>query len=196
MFRNRSLGEFVLVQTSEMKKYRGGDGLVWRQTDYAIKDLVRNDYTRLIKMEIWNRKSKGKKEEFIGQAEFPLSDCIRENLGKDLFVYHKKNLIGRIESSVAEEFHKYQFIDYIHGGMTISLFVAIDFSLGNKDPKNPYSYHYMNENNIENEDDSDSGDAKKKKKIAAMMRKKAMMTTMSQVQADIHEAAYQKDKAF
>ena len=38
-------------------------------------------------MEIWNRVKKNKKEELIGAAEFPLSDCIRQNLGKDLFVY-------------------------------------------------------------------------------------------------------------
>ena len=152
-----------------MKKYKP-EGLVWRTCDYAIKDLVRNDYNRLIKMEIWNRVKKGRREELIGQAEFPLSDCIRINLGKDLFVYKNKNLIGRIESSVAEEFHKYQFIDYIHGGMTVSLFVAIDFSLGNKHPSDPYSLHYQNEG--PGNEESDSADDKKKKKIAALMRKK------------------------
>jgi len=31
-----------------------------------------------------------------------------------------------------EIWNKYAFMDYIHGGMSLSLFVACDFTVGNK----------------------------------------------------------------
>ena len=76
---------------------------------------------------------------------------------------------------MAEEWNKYQFIDYIHGGMTVSLFVAIDFSLGNKHPTNPFSLHYINEDLDMEESDSDL--EKRKRRLAKRSRK---MNTISQ----------------
>ena len=36
------------------------------------------------------------------------------------------------------------FLDYIMGGCNINVHVAIDFTLSNKDPKEPDSLHYLN----------------------------------------------------
>ena len=60
-------------------------------------------------------------------------------------VYINKVLKGVIEVVSIELWNKYAFIDYIYGGMTVSLFVAIDFSLGNKNWSKPDSLHYISE---------------------------------------------------
>jgi len=42
--------------------------------------------------------------------------------------------------------------------MNLSLFLAVDFSLGNKHYKNPYSLHYINDKVPYIDTDSDDGD--------------------------------------
>jgi hypothetical protein len=46
--------------------------------------------------------------------------------------------------------------------MKLSLFLAIDFSLGNKHFKDPYSLHYLNENIAYYESDSEEEERKQK----------------------------------
>ena len=50
-----------------------------------------------------------------------------------------------------KEWNSYQFIDYIYGGMTCNLFLAIDFTEGNKPFHDPFSLHYMNPREVEDE---------------------------------------------
>jgi hypothetical protein len=70
---------------------------------------------------------------------------------------------GVIEIVNIKHWNKYQFIDYIYGGMTVSLFVAVDFSIGNK------KYHFIDENVKYDEsssdvDDDDPANAKARRK--------------------------------
>lgn len=55
--------------------------------------------------------------------------------------------------------------------MKLSLFLAIDFSLGNKSFKDPYSLHYLNEAINYYESDSDE-EAAKHKSISKKQKKK------------------------
>ena len=50
--------------------------------------------------------------------------------------------------------------------MSLSLFMAIDFTIGNLNYKNPYSLHYLTEDKIAHpcSDSEDESIAKKKKK--------------------------------
>ena len=60
-------------------------------------------------------------------------------------VYIGKVYKGQVEVISVEEWNKYAFIDYIYGGMTVSLFVAIDFSLGNKNWSKTDSLHFISD---------------------------------------------------
>ena len=75
------------------------------------------------------------------------------------------------------EFTKYEYIDYIYGGMTLSLFMAIDFTAGNLSYKNTHSLHYLSENKIVHpcSDSEDESIVKKKKKISDLGNIKEQM---------------------
>ena len=66
-----------------------------------------------------------------------------ESLGKYTPCYNGKILQGKIKLTYYNLYYKFQFIDYIHGGLDISLCCAMDFSLGNKHPTDPTSLHHM-----------------------------------------------------
>jgi hypothetical protein len=172
--RNRSLGEFVHCYQSEKRKNHLENGMHWKPKDFALKELVRNDLTRLLKIEIYLFNKRGE-DQLLGKAEFCLNDVIRDNINQHVNVYLNKVPMGKIETTLAKEWNKYQFIDYIHGGMTVSLFVAIDFSLGNKHPSNPFSLHYINEDL--NMEESDSDLERRKRRLARKSRK---LNTLSQ----------------
>ena len=74
--------------------------------------------------------------------------------------------MGRLQVTDISEYTKYEYIDYIYGGMSLSLFMAIDFTIGNLSYKNPYSLHYLPEDRMGHHcsDSEDESLTKKKKK--------------------------------
>ena len=155
IYRNRSMGDYVSVYTSKYYK-NNPNGVQFKEIEFPLKTIVRNDRERSIRFEVWKRSVKYKTETILGEGEFSIANINRMPDGrpKEFVCLHKKQLAGKVEVVKMEEWHKYQFIDYILGGMTVSLFLAIDFSLGNKHYKDPYSLHYIDEqyHNVESSD--------------------------------------------
>lgn len=156
ILRNRSLGEFVTVHETEKMKFTKGEspGVFFRDITMPMKEISRNDKKRVLQFQI-TLVSKKKGRVFLGTAEMSIHDMVHSKV-KSFSVYIGKIYKGMIEVVDIEIWNKYAFIDYIYGGMTVSLFVAIDFSLGNKNWSKTDSLHYLSEEKILNPDESDS----------------------------------------
>ena len=70
LYRNRSLGEFVLMYTSE-KRRNNPDGALFKECEFPVKELVRNDLERLIKLEVYSCKKRGLNE-LIGEVNITI----------------------------------------------------------------------------------------------------------------------------
>ena len=71
-----------------------------------------------------------------------------------------KTFKGYVKVLKLREWRKYSFIDYILSGLTLSLYVAIDFSNGNINWRNPKSLHHAKEDEVlfESESEEDLGE--------------------------------------
>ena len=67
----------------------------WKVKDFALKEMVRNDLSRLLKIEIYLYNKRGD-DIILGKAEFCLNDIIRDNLHRTINVYLNKAPTGKI----------------------------------------------------------------------------------------------------
>ena len=95
-------------------------------------------------MKFFKLSKKGKPEEFIGEFEFTVGDVVERN-EKEFSILNGRSEYGLLKIIKMNIWNQYAFMDYIHGGMSLSLFVAVDFTLGNKNWKDPHSLHYVDE---------------------------------------------------
>jgi hypothetical protein len=135
---------FEVEKPGKFVKAQEHPGVKFSDITMPIKDFCRNDHKRVLRFSITLvSKKKGTKVD-LGSAEMSVHDMV--NPKKKCFnVYINKVLKGVIEVVDIKLWNKYAFIDYIYGGMTVSLFVAIDFSLGNKNWSKPDSLHYISD---------------------------------------------------
>lgn len=161
IYRNRSLGEFVPIFSTPKTKYtKAEQGVTFSDIHMPIKDICRNDRDRMLRFEIYKITKRGG-QQYLGCAEMSVLSMINSKTG--IFnVYIGKSLRGEIHVAEIKEWNKYAFIDYIYGGMTVSLLVAIDFTLGNKNWSQADSLHYISEEIKENPEESLDEDEIKK----------------------------------
>jgi hypothetical protein len=89
------LGEFVPIYTSEKRKNDRLNGIIWKENDFPMKDLCRNDDNRLLKVEIFES-MKNLNHRLLGGAEFALKDIIIDDK-KSFICYNKKIIAGSLE---------------------------------------------------------------------------------------------------
>ena len=81
------------------------------------------------------------KHKSLGSQTYEL-DSLISNKTKVNFDKYREGTLS------VERIKNYSFIDYIRGGMQISLSIAIDFTASNQPPKDPKSLHYLGDNNL------------------------------------------------
>lgn len=59
-------------------------------------------------------------------------------------VLKNKQQVASIEIMKCHFKNRYTFLDYIHGGCDVSLFVVMDFTMSNLKFDDPLSTHYIN----------------------------------------------------
>ena len=151
LLRSRDLGEFVPFFTQKKEKNDRVTGVKWAMDDFPLREICRNDAGRKLKMQLFDwKKSKGLTIfSLIGDMDFTISG-IKDSQGKWFTCYNSKIAVGKIKLVFFKQFYKFEFIDYIHGGLDISLILAMDFTLSNGDPKNKKSMHHMPPNEAQN----------------------------------------------
>jgi hypothetical protein len=136
--------------------YREGNNekIPWvrvHQTEYKLKNvnpqwetirltgtqLCNTDYEKKIKFECYDWEKSGK-HRLIGSVEIQAKHLKGQfSLG----LMDKNKPAGQLQIRAVTE-NNYTWLDYIFGGMEISLMVAIDFTASNGDPDSPTSLHY------------------------------------------------------
>lgn len=111
-----------------------------------MRELCRNDDNRLLKIEIFDALKNGNKR-MLGSVEFTLKEIVVDEK-KAFQVYNKKIVAGTLTIHNHRFLNRYTFLDYIHGGCTISLMVAMDCTLSNKLRTDKESLHYFDPDNL------------------------------------------------
>ena len=137
------------ILRSETKLFPvGKDGLVhdveWKGLSLSVHSLSKGESLRPLTLGLWLANSPGE-DRMIGSAETSLGQL--NAASKDHESHEGIKFI--FETCKAEVFlssvrveRNDSFLDYIAGGLEISLFVAIDFTKSNKEPDVPGSLHH------------------------------------------------------
>eukprot|EP01119_Soliformovum_irregulare_P001210 TRINITY_DN10930_c0_g1_i1.p1 TRINITY_DN10930_c0_g1~~TRINITY_DN10930_c0_g1_i1.p1 ORF type:complete len:541 (-),score=152.66 TRINITY_DN10930_c0_g1_i1:47-1642(-) len=118
----------------------------WNSFEIPLGQLNGGNMNGQLRFECYDWDSDGK-HDFIGSIDTTLSQII-EHPHMDLLNAKKKK--GKEASGTlhihTEMVQTYGFLDYIFGGCQISLIVAIDFTLSNREPREPNSLHFRSQN--------------------------------------------------
>jgi hypothetical protein len=123
----------------------------WGQTKISMSTLCNGDHLRPLRCEIYDFNKSGK-HTFMGVANNLSVDSLLRG-GKDnrfeIIEPEKqkknKNYVnsGVLTATDCSIEHHYTFAQYVQGGLEVNMFVAIDFTGSNGDPKLPQSLHYL-----------------------------------------------------
>jgi hypothetical protein len=106
--------------------------------------FCKNNKNAYLKMEIWDDSKEGN-HTYIGCSYFTISQIQTQSIsyldtkdknGKDT---------GRVTIESFKALKRYSFMDFLRGGLQVSLYFGIDFTASNGDPRMPSSLHYMNQ---------------------------------------------------
>ena len=90
-------------------------------------------------------------DDFIGSVETSLSELktLPKNMpimGKNKKSKKKEKQFGELTVVQCKETTMPSFVDYMQSSLDMSLIIAIDYTLSNKDPSSPSSLHYIGYN--------------------------------------------------
>eukprot|EP00903_Cladosiphon_okamuranus_P012541 g11743.t2 len=116
---------------------------LWKPQEMSVQALCNGDYMRPLRFEIWDWDRDGD-HDCMGRLNTSLHDLL-EGQGREMQLDHpKKDKKGKGEIRVEHaEIHKQAtLLEYVAGGLQISMTCAIDFTGSNGDPSHPQSLHY------------------------------------------------------
>lgn len=130
-------GKYIPIYQSEVdKKMR------WNETTIPYQILCNVDPERPLRISIYDHKDH-KSAHLVGYADTSFTH-LSEGVNQPIEVINNKNKqVGKIICKKISLDQRYNFYDYIHGGIQLNLITSIDFTASNKDPRNPSSLHYF-----------------------------------------------------
>eukprot|EP00752_Nemacystus_decipiens_P006392 g5760.t1 len=117
---------------------------LWKPQNISVQALCNGDYLRPLRLEVWDWDQDGG-HDCMGRLMTSLQGLL-EGQGREMELEHpKKNKKGKGEIRVEHaEIHKQPtLLEYLAGGLQISMTCAIDFTGSNGDPSHPQSLHYI-----------------------------------------------------
>jgi hypothetical protein len=137
--------EWILVEKTTPIK---GENVRFTQISIAGSKLCYNNRQIMIKFELWKAKKNGK-DYLLGKTHLTLNDITLKSGTRFPITLAEKvnaNTGIRFESFRSERI--YDFVDFIQAGISMSFVVGIDFTLSNKDPRDPASLHFFDGRNL------------------------------------------------
>lgn len=116
------------LQVHETENYHSNLNPVFKPFEIKLQKLCNGDHLRPIRLELWDFVSSGE-HKFLADLDFTIHQLVGEN--KKEFILkdkNKKKNMGTIIFEQATIVSKPEFIDYLRGGVQLSLIVAIDFT--------------------------------------------------------------------
>ncbi|CAH0476660.1 unnamed protein product [Peronospora belbahrii] len=122
----------------------------WKRFELPLQQLCNGDYKRPLSLQVFDE-DRGGKSELIGQVQTTLEE-IQGKRGTN-FVLHNEMLkkkkgkkytnAGLLVAAEADIYREHTFIDYLRGGLEISLIIGIDYTESNGPPNDPRSLHFI-----------------------------------------------------
>lgn len=139
---SRAAGDsgFVVVYESEILKKNLNP--IWKGFEIKVQKLCNSDYYRPIKAEVFSRA--GFKDTLIGECQFTLDELKDQEMRQFTLTNPRKDKDKKYGVLRLRQFsiiEKPDFLDYIRGGVQLSVILAIDFTGSNGDPTFPNSLH-------------------------------------------------------
>ena len=126
-----------------------GKDVIWKLFNKSMKDLCNGDPTRPIILEVYDYHSSGN-HDLHSATDFSIYKITEQGVKEFPLVNSKKKSkkgykgSGTLRVNSIQMDKNYTLLDYISGGLQISLVVAVDFTGSNGIPSSPQSLHYMN----------------------------------------------------
>ncbi|CAI5745752.1 unnamed protein product [Peronospora destructor] len=146
--RLREDGSYTQVHTTETIDNNLNPN--WKRFELPLQHLCNGDYERPLSLQVFDE-DRGGKSELIGQAQTTLEE-IRGKQGPS-FVLHNEALqkkkgkkytnAGLLVAAEAEIYREHTFIDYLRGGLEMSLIIGIDYTASNGPPHDRRSLHFL-----------------------------------------------------
>lgn len=133
-------GKWLPIFQSEVNKK-----MKYKKFSIPYQVLCNVDPDRPVRVTFLNyRKHKSAKEIGFHDTTFAR---LSEDQGKTLKLVDKNNKnVGEFKLIEISLIQKYNFYDYLRGGIQLNLITAIDFTASNRDPRDPRSLHYFSPN--------------------------------------------------
>ena len=129
----------------------------WNKFKVHIWDLCGKNLAEEIKVECydWDKHSS---DDLIGEATFSLEKLMSSSTNKSIKLINPKlkskkkkyKNSGKLVFESIKPIKTHSFIEFLRGGLEVSLMVAIDFTGSNGDPKSKSSLHYINPDGSDN----------------------------------------------
>lgn len=98
-------------------------------------------------MELWKHNSGGN-HKVIAQTFFKVNDLVCQIKKFQFESYKGKKLDTFLVVNHFMTEQIYDFLDFLYGGMNMTMVVGVDFTASNKDPEDYNSLHYLNMNQM------------------------------------------------
>ncbi|KAH0786371.1 Copine family protein [Histomonas meleagridis] len=148
-FRNTPF--FVIAKSSEQGRYlpifqsEVSRPMSWKPFTIPYQVLCNVDPDRPLRISFYNHKSHSAAV-LIGYFDTTFSQ-LSEKAGQTVQVIDKnRKIVGNVIIRQISLQQKFNFYDYLHGGIQLNLITAIDFTASNRDPRDPHSLHYISPN--------------------------------------------------
>jgi hypothetical protein len=160
--RQTAPGQWQPVHKSEFVKKSSNPS--WALAQVRLDALCRGNLAERLKLGVWDY-DEGSQDDIIGEAEASVSDLLAAAKdGRRLVLLHPPTkskyqsaaylakgsgvvLVARAELVPAPKDPTQELLDFIAGGLEISLAIAIDFTASNGEPHSKSSLHHLGANN-------------------------------------------------
>lgn len=115
------------IKVHETEHYKSNLNPVFQSFELKLQKLCNGDHLRPIKLELWDYSSSGQ-HKFVGDLDFTIHQLVGEKKKEFVLKDAKKKSVGSIIFDQCTLISKPEFMDYLRGGVQLSLIVAIDFT--------------------------------------------------------------------
>lgn len=150
-YRVISASNKVLVHKTEVVKVNLNP--VWQPFTIRLKKLCGEDRKSPIEIKLFDWDGDNTKPDYMGEIHTSVEEILEKmKSGKATFSVTKEKDAkakkpkqrGTLTFTRCAVTRQFTFLDYLRGGMQVSLIVCIDFTGSNGDPRDPTSLHYRN----------------------------------------------------
>ena len=130
-------GRFLPIYQSEVTR-----SMNWKPFTIPYQVLCNIDPDRPLRISFYDYRSHSAAV-LIGYFDSTFTQ-LSELIGQQFKVHNQKHQdVGVVILNQLNLQQKFNFYDYIHGGIQLNLITAIDFTSSNRDPRDPRSLHYI-----------------------------------------------------